>query len=630
MLDFKGKVSSLADIEEIEKIPLEERYSEKSTYELIQTAARDYSDQIALRFLHNCTAEEEPEDISYRELLKKVTQTANMFNDFGLKKNEAVSYLLPNLPETQYTIWGGQAAGIVSAVNPLLRPEQIVEILRATKCKMLVALAPTPGSDIWEKTQVVIQQMPELEVIFQVGGAGDPEKNIYPFTETMEKYSEGRLESGRVFDPEEICAYFHTGGTTGSPKVAQHTHKGEIYEAWATQYLSGYETSSVALVGLPLFHVNAVLVSSLAAFRTGSTALFLSAAGFRHPNAVPNFWKIVDRYRASHFVAVPTIYSALLNIPLEGADVSSLRFGVCGAAPMPQEVIRKFEDMTGIAIMEGYGLTEGTSVSVCNPAAGERPVGSIGIRYPYQDVAVKVIGEDGKAIRNCDINEVGNICIKGPNVIPGYLQEQFNTSLFAEEGWLNTGDLGSVDEKGYFWLTGRAKDLIIRGGHNIDPGMIEECLHTHPEVLLAAAVGRPDSYAGEIPVAYVQLNPGSTVTAEDLRSYAEEHIFERPALPAEVLLVDTMPVTAVGKIFKPTLRYDIIQRTFEPLLKQLETDDVIFRVTVAAEGSHGTLATVTADISSSADRSKIEDQVKDKLGVFSVKFVIDFKERIAV
>ncbi len=622
---LKGNIRSLEDIEAIEKTPLSDRYAEKSTYEILQNAAQNFGSELALRFLSDCTMQEQPVDISYRELFRKVNQTANMFNDFGLKSNEAVSYLLPNLPETQYTIWGGQAAGIVSAVNPLLRSEQIVEILRATNCKMLVSLAPMPGTDIWQKTEEVLTQMPELEVIFQVGGEGDQARNIYPFTGTMEKYSSDKLESGRVFSEDEICAYFHTGGTTGSPKVAQHNHRGEVYEAWATQYTAGYDTETTTLVGLPLFHVNAVLVSSLAAFKAGSTALFLGAAGFRTPNAILNFWKIVEKYRASHFVAVPTIYSALINIPLEGADVSSLKFGICGAAPMPLEVIRKFEAITGIAILEGYGLTEGTSVSVCNPAVGERPVGSIGIRYPYQQVAAKVIDETGAFVRDCAKGEVGNICIKGPNVIPGYLQVQFNKGLFVDNGWLNTGDLGHEDTDGYFWLAGRAKDLIIRGGHNIDPGMIEECLHEHPEVLLAAAVGKPDAYAGEIPVAYVQLKEGSSVEVSELRKFAEKQIFERPALPAEIILIDPMPVTAVGKIFKPTLRYDIIKRTFDPLLAELETGDTTFTLTVGAEGSHGIVAKVIAYLASGVEASSIKDQVKEILGAFPVKHEIVVK-----
>ncbi|MBE7635510.1 acyl-CoA synthetase [Sneathiella sp. P13V-1] len=626
MADLKGKIRSVKDIEEIEKTPLSERFDEVSTYDILVNAAKANPDKVAVRFLPTCEVSEAAVDITYQELLDKVTQTANMFRAHGLKEDEAVTYLLPNVPEAQYAIWGGQTAGIVSAVNTLLRAEQIVEILRATGSKMLVALGPMAGSDIWEKTAEVIEQMPELELVFQVGGSADPGNKILSFEEELAKHPSDKLNFDRQFDQDDVCAYFHTGGTTGSPKVAQHSFRGEVYEAWATQYTAGYDSDSVVLVGLPLFHVNAVLVSSLAGFKAGATVLFAGVAGFRTPQLIPNFWKIVDTHKVTHFSAVPTIYSALLNVPLNGVDVSSLKFGICGAAPMPQEVIRKFESVTGISILEGYGLTEGTSVSLCNPANGPRPVGSIGIRYPYQQVAVKRVDEDGAYYGDCDIGEAGHICIKGPNAIRGYIQEQFNEKLFVGDGWLDTGDLGYIDKDGYFWLSGRAKDLIIRGGHNIEPSMIEECLHQHPSVQLAAAVGRPDAYAGEIPVAYVELIPGSNTSADEIRKFAEENIFERPALPAEVILIDEMPVTAVGKIFKPSLRYDIIARTFQPLLNDLNLQGVTFNVTVGAEGSHGIVATVEVIVQSNVNKTEIEQAVLDILGTYPVKYRLSFDD----
>ncbi len=626
MIDLKGKIRSVQDIEEIEKTPLSERFDEVSTYDILENAANAHPDKVAVRFLPTCEIGEASVDITYQELLGRVTQTANMFRAHGLKETDAVTYLLPNVPEAQYVIWGGQTAGIVSAVNTLLRAEQIVEILRATGSKMLVALGPMPGSDVWEKTCEVISQMPELELVFQVGSEADPDYKILSFEEEMAKHPSDKLMFDREFDQDDVCAYFHTGGTTGSPKVAQHSFRGEVYEAWATHYTAGYDEESVVLVGLPLFHVNAVLVSSLAGFKAGAMVLFSGIAGFRTPKLIPNFWKIVEIHKVTHFSAVPTIYSALLNVPLEGADVSSLKFGVCGAAPMPQEVIRRFESVTGISILEGYGLTEGTSVSLCNPANGPRPVGSIGIRYPYQQVAVKCVDENGDYQGDCDIGEAGHICIKGPNAIRGYIQEQFNEKLFVGDGWLDTGDLGYIDKDGYFWLSGRAKDLIIRGGHNIEPSMIEECLHQHPSVQLAAAVGRPDSYAGEIPVAYVELTPGANTSAEEIRKFAEENIFERPALPAEVILIDEMPVTAVGKIFKPSLRYDIIGRTFQPLLDDLGMEDVSFEVTVGAEGSHGIVATIAASVNDNANKSEIEKTVLDILGAYPVKYRLSFKD----
>ncbi|MBO6825848.1 MAG: AMP-binding protein [Sneathiella sp.] len=408
---LKGKIRSVADIEEIEKTPLSDRVTEKSTYEILQKSADRYGAQTAVRFLPTCQMGEEIIDISYQDLLARVTQAANLFTAHGLGQNDAVTYLLPNVPEAQYVIWGGQAAGIVSAVNTLLQPQQIVDILRATGSKMIVTLGPTPGIDIWQKTQQVMELMPELETVFMVGGDGTYPDDVLDFAAEMAKQPADKLISGRSFRADDTCAYFHTGGTTGSPKVARHTFAGEVYEGWATEYTAGYTEQSVVLVGLPLFHVNAVLVSSLAGFRAGATVLFAGVAGFRTPDLIPNFWEIVDQHKVTHFSGVPTIYSALLNVPLDGADVSSLEFGVCGAAPMPQEVIRKFESVTGISILEGYGLTEGTSVSICNPAGGERRVGSVGIRYPYQQVAAKKVDGNGKAERDCAAGEVGHICI---------------------------------------------------------------------------------------------------------------------------------------------------------------------------------------------------------------------------
>ncbi|WP_034023190.1 AMP-binding protein, partial [Pseudomonas aeruginosa] len=180
-------------------------------------------------------------------------------------------------------------------------------------------------------------------------------------------------------------------------------------------------------------------------------------------------------------------------------DLSSLRFALCGAAPMPVELIRQFEARTGLKVIEGYGLTEGTCGTSCNPRGGERRPGSIGLRLPYCQVKVAVLDGEGNYLRDAAPNEVGNLCLKGPTVFKGYLQQDRNRDIWIGDGWFNTGDLGRIDEDGYIWLTGRSKDLIIRGGHNIDPQMIEEALHRHPAVALAAAVGKPDAKAGELP-----------------------------------------------------------------------------------------------------------------------------------
>jgi len=277
----------------------------------------------------------------------------------------------------------------------------------------------------------------------------------------------------------------------------------------------------------------------------------------------------VERYKVTSFSGVPTIYAALLQVPSEGRDLSSLRFALCGAAPMPVELIRQFEAKTGLTVIEGYGMTEGTCGTSCNPRGGERRPGSIGLRLPYCELKSVILGGDGQYLRDAAVDEIGNICLRGPTVFKGYLQASKNKDIWVDGDWFNTGDLGRIDADGYIWLTGRSKDLIIRGGHNIDPQMIEEALHRHPAVAMAAAVGKPCLKAGELPVVYIQLKPGMQASEAELLAHAAQHVPERAAVPKDVWLLDAIPVTAVGKTFKPALRLDAIRRVLEDETRHL-------------------------------------------------------------
>jgi fatty-acyl-CoA synthase len=221
----------------------------------------------------------------------------------------------------------------------------------------------------------------------------------------------------------------------------------------------------------------------------------------------------------------------------------------------------RFQRETGIKILEGYGLTEGGCVSTINPPAGASgEAGTIGIRLPWQRVLPMKLDADGRYLRDAAVDEVGVICINGPNLFEGYLNPEHSRIWVTRPGedgklerWLNTGDLGRIDANGYFRLSGRQKELIIRGGHNIDPRLIEECLQKHPSVALAAAVGRPDEHSGEVPVAYFQLRPDQRTPPEELLRFAQSAILERAAWPKEIRIVPALPTTAVGKIFKPAL-----------------------------------------------------------------------------
>ncbi|BBP85271.1 acyl-CoA synthetase [Pseudomonas sp. Pc102] len=621
-------ITSLRDIELIEQVSLQQRGMPDSTYELIRQSARRAPDAIAMTFLMQGTADEAPWQLSYGELLAQVTRTANAFHRLGVRPGKAVSFLLPNLPHTHFTLWGGEAAGIVNAINPLLDPEHIAELVRAADSEVLVTLAPFPGTDLWDKVAGLRDELPGLKAIVTVDLANylpEPQRSglkaqrgalpegVLDFDELIAGCPADHLESGRVISPDDIASYFHTGGTTGTPKLAPHSHRNEVAMAMILAYTINLGPDDVTLCGLPLFHVNGVMVTGLAPFFSGAQVLLATPQGYRNTALIQNFWTIIERYRVSFFSGVPTIYAGLLQVPSEGHDLSSLRYALCGAAPMPVELIRQFEAKTGLTLIEGYGLTEGTCGSCGNPSAGERRPGSIGLRMPYCEVAIKVLDEQGAFLRDARANEIGNVCLRGITVFKGYLQAGKNAGIWVDGDWFNTGDLGRMDADGYIWLTGRSKDLIIRGGHNIDPQMIEEALHGHPAVAMAAAVGKPDEKAGELPVVYVQLKPGQQASEAELLAHAADHVPERAAVPKDVWIIDALPVTAVGKTFKPTLRHDAIRRVFEQVLAPLAPG---LSVEVRADDRHGQLAHIRVPDLHDQRRSALEQ----RLAGFAVRY----------
>lgn len=593
----------MQDIARLEQTPLDRRLQGLiSTYDVIKRAARNDPLKTALHFLPQGTAEEAALDISYGQLFARVTQTANLFHDLGLGPNDVISFLLPNLPETHYILWGGEAAGIVNPLNPMLDVDHIVGIMKAAQSKILVTLGPTPGSDIFQKAQQVKDLVPSLKHVIQIGGDHTSGDEILNYQDIIDRYNADQLDSKRVFSPDDVCSLFHTGGTTGTPKLARHTHHNEISVTYMTAMHVGLSSDDVALCGLPLFHVNGAFVTGLLIFLLGATVVIATPGGFRTQGVMLNFWKIVEKYKVRFFSGVPTIYAGLLQVPIGDADVSSLRMAICGGAPMPRDIIRRFEQATGIILLEGYGMTEGTCVSSCNPLEGERRVGSIGFRLPYQEMKSVILDDQGHYVRDSKVDEIGSIVIKGPNVFSGYLQEEANQGIWLDGDWFNTGDMGRQDAEGYFWLTGRTKELIIRGGHNIDPAVIENALIKHEAVTEVAAVGKPDKKVGELPVAYVVLKAGSTATDADLIRFAASHISERAAVPKEIFLIEALPLTAVGKIFKPALKRDAIKRAVGDVLAVFNLEH---NISVEPDKTYGTVATI--EIDSAVPEQKIND-----------------------
>ena len=539
-----GPIASLADIEAIEATPLAERLAAPTAFGCIKAAADAFPDRTAIIDLADPSRPDQARRWTYAQALEQITRCANALQRAGGGK--PAGYLLPNLAETHFVLWGAAAGCGAAPVNPLLSADVVVEILHAAEAGCLVTTAE--GTPLHAVALEASARLGGLRVL-TVGEGGSLDA-------ACAEVSGGRLEFDGAQHPDRIAAYFHTGGTTGAPKLAQQTRANQAANQWMLRCTLDLSQDDVVLTGLPLFHANAAILTGLAPLCAGATLLLAGPDGFRDKALMAGFWGLVERFKVTVFSGVPTIYASLLDHPVGQADVSSLRYGVVGAAPMPVSVFERFEARTGIKILELYGMTESTCVSTCNPRDGERRIGSIGLRLPYHEVRIAHVGEDGTLERFAETGEAGDILLRGPSVIPGYKQADKNAGAFIEDGWLNSGDLGRMDQDGYVWMTGRAKDLIIRGGHNIDPGMIEDALSRHRDVELAAAVGQPDAYAGEAPVAYVTVREGAAITAEALEAYARDAVAERPAAPKAVRILERMPVTAVGKIFKPALRED--------------------------------------------------------------------------
>jgi fatty-acyl-CoA synthase len=311
-------------------------------------------------------------------------------------------------------------------------------------------------------------------------------------------------------------------------------------------------------------------------------------------------------------------------VPREEHDISSLRSFVTGGSTVPVELIRRIERETGAPVVEGYGMTEVHCYSTMNPLHGERRPGSVGLRVPYIEIRIADVGPDGTIRRDCAAGEIGHVLMRGPQVTPGYLDPRHDRGAMLGDGWLDSGDLGRLDAEGYVWLTGRSKDLIIRGGHNIDPVVIEEALNRHPAVETAAAVGLPDTYAGELPMVFVQLRPGAAATAEELREFCRKEIPERAAVPVQVVPIPVMPLTGVGKIYKPALRLEAAQRAFEAALAPLRAEGIIAAVTVRTDPTYGTLAEVRIAGGTATSQDAIVRRCGELLGGFQIRHAVVF------
>ena len=606
-----------ADRDAVEnEMPWSKRDVSRTMYEFVNSVAERHGQRPGVSFQITSGPNDKAETLNWQGFRDKSVQAANLLRRLGIGENDVVAYLLPICNEAALTLIGGSIAGIANPINPLLEPDQIAAILRETNAKVLVTLRAFPKSDLAQLAADAVAQAPNIETILEV----DLNRYLTPPKSWIVRLIRPKVtasHSAKVLDfnlelnkqnraldfedatEDRVAAYFHTGGTTGMPKVAQHKYSGIVYNGWLGDRML-FSSDDTIICPLPLFHVFACHVILMAMISSGAHVVFPTPQGYRGEGVFDNFWKLIERWNVSFMITVPTAISALMQRPVD-ADITSLKTAFSGSSPLPVELFKRFEKATGVQIVEGYGLTEVTCLVSCNPDQGLKKVGSVGIPLPHTNVKILLDTADGPT--ECATNEIGEICVANPGVFSGstYTETIKNKGLYHFNTHLRTGDLGRMDEDGYLWITGRAKDLIIRGGHNIDPAQIEEALAGHEAVGFVGAIGQPDVHAGEVPCAYVELVLGATVTPEELITFANSLVTERAAQPKYVEILPELPKTAVGKVFKPALRKSAIIRIYNLALSEAGVDA---RVQKVVEDKYRGL---TAQVSGRADDVTISE-----------------------
>ncbi|WP_286899582.1 acyl-CoA synthetase [Achromobacter sp. UBA2119] len=624
-------VRTAEDVQRLQARPLEETLTVQSTYEIFCNSAAAFGERRALTFLRSADPADDAISWTYQDLLAGIHQTANLLHSLGIREGDAVGVLLPGCLEYHLALWGGEAAGIVQPLNPLLTEDKLASLMTTAGAKALIAYGSDVECGSWSKALRLMERVPTLKSLLRVAPWHEAEADrpalsdfAMDFNAARAAQPSDRLVSERVIRASDVAAYFHTGGTTGAPKLAIHTHANQVFSAWAAVQLQNAGPGDVVINGYPLFHVAGVLPASLAALSSGVETVIPTTLLLRNRDVLRNYWRLVEKHRATSLQGVPTILAALAEVPLAGADISSLRYCRTGAAPLPAELAARFKRLFGLHVSESLGMTEMAGITSISPPGCEFPVNCVGFPLPY--VQIRIVSLDmpaGQPARDLPPGTPGMVLIKAPNVIPGFLDPDDTARAFTEDGWLVSGDVGLMDAEGRLHLQGRAKDLIIRGGHNIDPKTIEDALARHPAVQLCAAVGAPDAYAGELPIAFVTLAEGSVVTEAELVAYAAEHVDEGPARPKRVVVLETMPMTNVGKIYKPDLRRlatavsveAVVARTLQAAGRA--QDDPVFRVLadaqpdVAVEAGAGAPVPLKAQLREALSRLPVKVDLRD-------------------
>lgn len=580
MLPPPPRFENAGDIQAFAATPLEQRLRGKDLVALIRDAAAVNDAAVALDYFPTGKPSSEPRRFTRGELVRSAAAFAAELRHGGIADHAVVASLLINGPGTIAAVVGTLSAAVLAPINIFLEAGQIRKLL--AECGATAVLVPHT---------IPAALAPTFASLRETLDENGP-KVIEVDTDALLacKNPSLRLPERRL---SETVALFHTGGTTGLPKFVPLTGHHIAAMAVISQFAYGYNESDNILCAMPMFHVGGLFACSLFPLASGARVCVLGPLGFRGEGVVAALPDTIASIGATVVIGPPTVNAQLSSNPPDTRKARRLRLFVNGAAALPRILGERLTEGTGVRVVEPWGLTESTLAVTSGPRDGTVKQGSVGLVLPYCEVKAVRIDVDGQEAGDCGTDEIGVLAIRGPIVFDGYLNRPASQQPFFRDGWLDTGDLGRIDVEGFVWVTGRAKELIKRGGHGIDPGMIEDALQAHDDVALVAAVGRPDAYAGEIPIAFVQPRPGTTVDPAALIEFARARIPERAAVPKEIVIVEKLPLTAVGKVHKQTLKLDATRCVAEEVVRDVAGATAFF-VSAEPDSLHGLVVRVRA------------------------------------
>ena len=515
---------------------------------------------------------------------------------------------------------GGLLAARPFPINWMLDAEAIFTLMKTAQVKAVIALGPTAGFSIWENVTKALSNYsddapaPRLFTLHDPFGAPH---ELDLLTAAANQAADGLAFERATAKDSDIACYVHSGGTTGHPKIVKILHRGMVYRQWAANLGLAFTPDDVVLSDTPLYHIGGLLVRGLVSTANGNTTIIPSMHGARDKTYLANYWRYVERFGVTQISGVPTTLSVLAKNPPTTENISSLRpYFATGSTAMAPAVQERIQQITGARVLQSYGLTENTSHVSLELRDGKPAAGSSGIRLPYMLVRVVKMDKTGRILRDCQPGENGMILVGGPGVAGGYLDPEQSVGSFLDNGYFVTGDLGSMDAEGQIRISGREKDLIIRSGHNIEPSLIENVLVQYPGVMLAAAVGKPDAYAGELPIAFIEMHPGAQVDIDALLRFASERIAERPAVPKEIFIMNKLPLTSVGKPMKHLLQLEAARLVFHEALRAVPG-----QWTLDIQNTGGSGLFIRVGIRTDVEKSK--KIAEDILSTFSIPFAVE-------